>query len=73
MKAGPCGDVFTAWEDCIDECKEEDEDFVTVCGPQTIALKECVDAEPEYYGALGGGGGDESEVQEKEKGGVDEP
>ena len=55
MKAGPCGDVFTAWEDCIDECKEEDEDFVTVCGPQTIALKECVDAEPEYYGALGGG------------------
>ena len=63
MKAGPCGDVFTAWEDCIDACKKDDEDFVTVCGPQTIALKECVDREPEYYGALGGAPEEENSAQ----------
>jgi hypothetical protein len=54
MRAGPCGDVFTAWEDCIDRCKKEDSDFVDICGSQTMALKDCVDVNPEYYGVLGG-------------------
>ena len=53
MRAGPCGDVFTAWEDCIDTCKKDDTDFVDICGAQTMSLKECVDAHSEYYGVLG--------------------
>jgi len=52
MRAGPCGDVFTAWEDCIDACKKDESDFVDVCGSQTMALKICVDENPEYYGVL---------------------
>jgi hypothetical protein len=53
MRAGPCGEVFTAWEDCIDACKKDDSDFVDICGTKTMALKDCVDAHPEYYGVLG--------------------
>ena len=31
--------------------EEEGEDFVTACGEYTLKLKECVDANPEYYGS----------------------
>ena len=65
MRAGPCGDVFTAWEDCIDACKKEDTDFVDICGVKTMALKDCVDANPEYYGVLGGGAEEGETPKEK--------
>ena len=65
MRAGPCGDVFTAWEDCIDVCKKEDTDFVDICGAKTMALKDCVDANPEYYGVLGSDGGAEESTAEE--------
>jgi hypothetical protein len=54
MRGGPCGDVFTEWEACIDKCKDDDSDFVELCGEKTVKLKECVDAHPEYYGVLSG-------------------
>ena len=31
--------------------EEGGEDFVTACGEYTLKLKECVDANPEYYGS----------------------
>ena len=52
MKAGPCGDAFVAWEKCIETCKDNDTDFIEKCGPQTLALKDCVDANPDYYSVL---------------------
>jgi len=55
MKNGPCGKEFEAWEACIDRAREKDTDFVELCGASTMALKECTDKHPEYYGELGGG------------------
>ncbi|KAG3164684.1 hypothetical protein PC128_g20088 [Phytophthora cactorum] len=52
MKAGPCGKEFTAWEACLDSCKKSGDDFIEKCGPQTLALRDCVDANPEYYHVL---------------------
>jgi len=52
MKNGPCGDVFVAWEACVDVCRDAGEDFVEKCGKATLALKACTDEHPEYYGEL---------------------
>ena len=52
MKNGPCGDVFIAWEACVDAAKDAGEDFVERCGKATLALKACTDQHPEYYGEL---------------------
>lgn len=52
MKAGPCGAEFSAWESCLDRCKKDGLDFIEHCGKETIALRDCVDANPEYYHVL---------------------
>ncbi|EQC36921.1 hypothetical protein SDRG_05748 [Saprolegnia diclina VS20] len=52
MKAGPCGKQFTAWEACLDESKANGEDFLEKCGGVTLLLRDCVDANPEYYSVL---------------------
>ena len=52
MRAGPCGSEFTAWEECLDRCKKNDQDFIEHCGPETLKLRDCVDAHPEYYSVL---------------------
>lgn len=52
MKAGPCGDVFSAWEACLDRCKKNGTDFIAACGAETLGLRDCVDAHPEYYSVL---------------------
>ena len=44
------------WQACIDRAREKDTDFVELCGDSTMALKDCTDKHPEYYGELGGGG-----------------
>jgi len=54
MKNGPCGDVFVAWEACIDAARDSGEDFVELCGRPTLDLKACTDAHPEYYGDIAG-------------------
>ncbi|RHZ14829.1 hypothetical protein DYB26_001690 [Aphanomyces astaci] len=61
MKAGPCGDQFTSWEACLDESKKEGADFLSKCGPQTLALRDCVDAHPEYYSVLNGDDSDDED------------
>mmetsp|Transcript_16452 Transcript_16452/g.27671 ORF Transcript_16452/g.27671 Transcript_16452/m.27671 type:complete len:156 (-) Transcript_16452:274-741(-) len=52
MKAGPCGTVFKAWEDCIDEHKEDKTDYVMSCLEPTKQLKACMELNPEYYGPV---------------------
>ena len=39
-------------------------DFVELCGTQTLALKDCTDAHPEYYGEIAGK--DEAEAPPEE-------
>ena len=65
MKAGPCGEAFELWEACIDRAREGKQDFVDLCGPQTLKLKACTDEHPEYYGMLGGGDEDEAAKEQK--------
>jgi len=59
MKMGPCGVEFVAWEKCIEKARDTKEDFVDLCGKQTMDLKLCTDRHPEYYGVLGGADDDE--------------
>lgn len=66
MKAGPCGAEFSAWEACLDNCKAKNLDFIDHCGKETIVLRDCVDANPEYYHVLQDGPDDAPEEQEQE-------
>ncbi|RLN51596.1 hypothetical protein BBJ29_007289 [Phytophthora kernoviae] len=68
MKAGPCGKEFTAWEACLDQCKKSGDDFIERCGAQTLALRDCVDVNPEYYHVLN----DSPEEEEKKEDTVSE-
>ena len=52
MKAGPCKVVFRKWESCLDASKKNGTDFLEQCGEPTLALRDCVDAHPEYYSVL---------------------
>ena len=62
MKAGPCGTVFGAWEACVDANRDGgSESFVESCMAQTRGLKECMEANPEYYGPLLEGDGEEED------------
>ena len=75
MKAGPCGTVFSAWEACVDAHREGGADsFVESCMVQTRGLKECMEANPEYYGPLleGGDEGDEGAAEGAAEGGAEE-
>lgn len=49
MKGGPCRQVFAVWEKCVMEAKEDGSDFVDRCRRPTLALRECTDANYEYY------------------------
>lgn len=60
MKAGPCGDEFAAWENCLEKCKKDNSDFIDHCGPETLTLRDCVDKHPEYYSILKGEEEDET-------------
>lgn len=69
MRAGPCGEAFTAWEKCLEKCKKDGTDFVDNCGPETLRLRDCVDAHPEYYSVLNEDGENDSDdvVQEDDQ------
>ena len=67
MKGGPCKEPFVAWEACIDQCNDDEEDIVEGCSEETLLLKSCIDANPEYYGVLSGEGEGEGEDLEREK------
>ena len=49
MRAGPCGEVFTAWEKCVEDHRSRDEDFAKGCVPVTRALTECMSEHKDYY------------------------
>ncbi|CAN1152682.1 hypothetical protein LINPERPRIM_LOCUS29079 [Linum perenne] len=51
MKGGPCKDAFIAWQDCVEE-KDEKIDLVAKCSEVTRVLKECLEANPGYYGPI---------------------
>lgn len=67
MKGGECRKAFQAWEKCVEKAKEEEEaggnSFVDMCADQTISLKNCVDAHPDYYYAVL----DQDETRNEEK------
>ncbi|CAI0391041.1 unnamed protein product [Linum tenue] len=49
MKGGGCKDAFIAWEDCVKEADNAQEDLVEKCSEVTRLLKVCLDANPDYY------------------------
>jgi hypothetical protein len=49
MKGGGCKDAFVAWEDCIKQVEENNEDIVEKCFEITSALKLCMEAHADYY------------------------
>ncbi|KAL9664283.1 hypothetical protein QQ045_019682 [Rhodiola kirilowii] len=49
MKGGGCKDSFVAWEKCVEEAEEKDEDVVSKCAEMTMMLKKCMEAHSEYY------------------------
>lgn len=75
MKGGSCKKAFVEWEKCVDTVKEAQGDFVEKCQKQTEALRDCMMADPKYYGDMlpaegeegeGGEGGGEKKEDEKE-------
>ena len=55
MRAGPCGETFTAWEDCVKLHQERNEDFAKKCVGATQALA-FNPALPEYLASADGDG-----------------
>ncbi|XP_002525694.2 uncharacterized protein LOC8286502 [Ricinus communis] len=49
MKGGGCKDAFVAWENCIQDAENNNEDIVEKCFEVTAALKKCMEAHPDYY------------------------
>lgn len=41
--------LLQAWEKCVDQARDKGEDFVDLCLDKTKALKECLEANPDYY------------------------
>lgn len=71
MKGGSCKATFVAWENCVDAEKEAGGDFVEKCQKQTEALRDCMLADPGYYGDMLPSEGDEKAggaAAENEKG-----
>ena len=52
MKGGECRETFVAWEKCIEEAEKNKEDIVEKCFKVTSALKECMEAHPDYYAPI---------------------
>ncbi|KAG9442650.1 hypothetical protein H6P81_018504 [Aristolochia fimbriata] len=49
MKGGACREVFIAWENCVDEAEKNKENMVEKCFEITGKLKQCMDANADYY------------------------
>ncbi|KAL9664835.1 hypothetical protein QQ045_020244 [Rhodiola kirilowii] len=48
-EGGGCKDSFVAWEKCVEEAEEKDEDVVSKCAEMTMMLKKRMEAHSEYY------------------------
>ncbi|KAG6751012.1 hypothetical protein POTOM_045529 [Populus tomentosa] len=49
MKGGGCKDAFVAWEDCVKEAEDSNEDIVEKCHEVTRSLTKCMEAHADYY------------------------
>ena len=49
MKGGGCKDAFIAWEDCVKEAEDSNEDIVEKCHEVTRSLTKCMEAHADYY------------------------
>lgn len=49
MKAGPCGERFTAWEQCIKESEKSKEYAAARCIEVFKTLDECMKGHQDYY------------------------
>ncbi len=52
MKAGPCGNQFSAWEKCVEGAEASGINIVEKCVSVTHLLKDCMEMHPEYYGPV---------------------
>ena len=81
MKGGSCKAAFVAWEECVDAAKDAKNDFVEKCAKQTEALRDCMMADPGYYGDMlpdekedeGGKDGTAADADDDKRGAEDEP
>ena len=73
MKGGSCKATFVAWEDCVDAAKDAKEDFVAKCAAQTAALRDCMIANPGYYGDMLEGAGDDDDGDDQLDDQLDDP
>ena len=81
MKGGSCKAAFVAWEECVDAAKDAKDDFVEKCAKQTEALRDCMMADPGYYGDMlpdekedeGGKDGAAADADDEKRGAEDEP
>ncbi|KAI8108654.1 hypothetical protein M9435_005071 [Picochlorum sp. BPE23] len=67
MKGGGCKEAFEAWSACVDAERSADNDFTETCKEATIALRECMLANKEYYAPLLEEEEREMERQQQEK------
>ncbi|KAL3701118.1 hypothetical protein R1sor_019140 [Riccia sorocarpa] len=49
MKAGPCGERFSIWQNCVDKAEKAGEDIVEKCAQTTSLLKVCMEMNLDYY------------------------
>lgn len=49
MKGGGCKDAFIAWEDCVKEAEDSNEDIVEKCHEVTRSLTKSMEAHADYY------------------------
>ena len=73
MKGGSCKATFVAWEDCVDAAKDAKEDFVAKCAAQTAALRDCMIANPGYYGDMLEGAGEDDDGDDQLDDQLDDP
>jgi len=64
MEDSPCAAVFKLWEDCLNANEktggtdeERQERFTEECALPTLALKDCVEGYPDFFGEMFGGAG----------------
>lgn len=45
----PCAKEFRRWSRCVDKCKADESDFITVCETYTAKLLDCTSSHTEYF------------------------
>jgi hypothetical protein len=52
MKKGGCREAFNNWSKCVDREKDTGSDYTEECRDTTLALRECMLANKDYYAPL---------------------